>query len=183
VKSPRGRKVFKCFRHGAHAAVCFRCAPNSLSLWAQRHPYHTAPWVEVHDGIHCLGVVGPAAMMDVYSLVDDRYIDVWGHLEAHRAHVTAAVRIMQAHVRGWLVRRSVLPESTLLQWIAHAVSGSGLLDPPRAGSVTTADLYLCPIEVGLSWVYCDRSTYFSVADALSPIPRPMPERPHSAPAE
>eukprot|EP00966_Prymnesium_polylepis_P293476 6778295-Prymnesium_polylepis.1 len=60
--------------------------------------------------------------MDVYSLVDDRYmyIDVWGHLEAHHAHVTAAVRTMQAHVRGWLVRRSVLPESTLLQWIAHA---------------------------------------------------------------
>ena len=81
---------------------------------------------------------------------------------------------MQSGLRRWLIRRCLLPAATLIEQIALAREMCRTpVDPARA--LVPIDLYLRPVEGGLSWVYCDRDTRFDVVDALALL-RPRPVR-------
>ena len=128
-----------------------------------------------HDFGCCgLGVVGPGQRMDAYSRDEECYIDVRGLLDLHRASLTSAACAIQSYVRRWFVLRSLLPAATLRRWCTlHPLPGWPH-DPARP--LSPSNLYLHPVEGGMSWAYCDRFTKFPVADALSPSTRPYPAR-------
>ena len=112
--------------------------------------------------------------MDAYSRDEECYIDVRGLLDLHRASLTSAACAIQSYVRRWFVLRSLLPAATLRRWCTlHPLPGWPH-DPARP--LSPSNLYLHPVEGGMSWAYCDRFTKFPVADALSPSTRPYPAR-------
>ena len=119
------------------------------------------------------GLVRPGNM-DVYSRLDDEYIDIRGMLRDHMATLAYAALIVQSSLRRLLVRRCLLPAATLVRQIALSREmGRTPIDPGRA--ITPADLYLRYVEGGTSWVYCDRDTRFDVVDALALLrPHPVP---------
>jgi hypothetical protein len=126
---------------------------------------------------YCAGLVRPG-LMDVYSRMDDEYIDIRGRQRNHRAELAGAALVMQSSFRGRLVRRCLLPATTLVSQIL--LSREMCRTPVDPASAVMADpapahLYLRRVEGGLSWVYCDRDTSFALVDALALL-RPRPVR-------
>ncbi len=121
----------------------------------------------------CVALVRPG-FMDVYFRCDGCYVDIRRHLRDHVTTVARATLVVQSSLRRWFVRRSLLPAATLKKQIALSREMCRTpIDPAR--TLTPDDLYLRPVEGGLSWVYCDRDTRFDVVDALALL-RPCPVR-------
>ena len=98
--------------------------------------------------------------------LDGEPVDVFEHLD----ELVVAATAIQAGVRGWFVRRSMLPADMLQAGIdAHHKFGR-----TTGHSYTTASLYLHPVADRLSWIYCQRQSpcfveLDLVADALCQV--------------
>ena len=113
--------------------------------------------------------------MDAYSRDEECYIDVRGLLDLHRASLTSAACAIQSYVRRWFVLRSLLPAATLRRWCTlHPLPGWPH-DPARP--LSPSNLYLHPVEGGMSWAYCDRLTKFPVADRALAFHSALPRTP------
>ena len=122
---------------------------------------------------YCAVLVRPG-LMDVCMRFDDGSFDIRWYLRDHMAMLARAALVVQSGLRRWLIRRCLLPAATLIEQIALAREMCRTpVDPARA--LIPIDLYLRPVEGGLSWVYCDRDTRFDVVDALALL-RPRPVR-------
>jgi hypothetical protein len=170
-------------RHRA-AAITVQAAWRGRSSRSALHDLHRVcdelrhqpgEHLEVNFGAgedFCAVLVRPG-LMDAYLRCEGRS-HVRDALRYHMITLGRATVIVQSSFRWWLVRRCLLPAATLVRQIALSREMCRTpVDPAR--TLTPVDLYLRPVEGGLSWVYCDRDTRFDVVDALALL-RPRPVR-------
>jgi hypothetical protein len=106
-------------------------------------------------------------LVTVWLRQEDEAIDIRCWLQEAVEMTSSAAATVQAALRGWFVRRSVLSTAQLAAEIAAPTVGARASPRPLSPS----DLYLHPLASRLGWVYCERGrprwmTPNPVADAL-----------------
>ena len=124
----------------------------------------------------CLAAQPPP--VTVWFCDDDEALDIHALLRDATATASASAARIQAGVRGWFVRRSLLSNSALLAEIHHLACSWPIPVSPHC--LTPPDLYLHRTASGLSWAYCERlppglTELNVIADALSLLAPHPPE--------
>lgn len=160
----RGQRVRHALRNVLHTCSLFHAMPGDHLLI---HPR------DLYIGLasdFCLAVAPPPALITVWGRTGveegGEAIDIHALLRDATAEASAGAARLQAGVRGWFVRRSLLSTPELEAEIA---SQPPCMSPHR---LTPADLYLHHVASRLSWVYCERlppgfTELNPIADALA----------------